>query len=112
MSIEENLHDEKFMEATNAMIELANRLSTQLGEEGEHKMGVAFIYAAARYNAYLAAGSVTTAGELADRKVKAADFFSDRFRQLYLSNLEEYIEHFDELLAEPEEVEIEKAAMQ
>lgn len=109
MGIDENMIDDKFMEATNAMIELANRMAAQFGEEGEHKMGVAFIFAAARYNAYLAANSVTSPGELAERKEKAVEYFGQRFRQLYSSNVDDYIEHFEQYMAKEDLPEPEQA---
>jgi hypothetical protein len=74
MSTDESLFDEQFLEATNKLIEIANEMG---GKYGDHKMGVAFIYAAARYNAYIAAGSVTSADELADKRDKAVEYFTD-----------------------------------
>ncbi len=95
MSTDESLFDEQFLEATNKLIEIANEMG---GKYGDHKMGVAFIYAAARYNAYIAAGSVTSADELADKRDKAVEYFTDRFRQLYDGNLADYIANFDEYM--------------
>ncbi|MBR9884046.1 MAG: DUF3144 domain-containing protein [Oceanospirillales bacterium] len=95
MSTDENLFDEAFVEATNRLIEIANEMGAKYGD---HKMGVAFIYAAARYNAYIAAGSVTDADELAGKRDKAVEYFTDRFRQLYDGNLQDYIANFDEYM--------------
>jgi len=95
MSFDENMFDDPFVEATNKLIEIANEMG---GKYGDHKMGVAFIYAAARFNAYIAAGSVGNAEELADKRDKAVEYFTDRFRQLYDGNLMDYIANFDEYM--------------
>lgn len=100
MSTEDELFDGQFLEATNRMIEIANEMGRQYGD---HKMGVAFIYAAARYNAYIAAGSVTSAEELSGKRDKAVEYFTDRFRQLYDGNLMDYIAHFDEYMGVAED---------
>jgi len=97
VSTDENQFDEPFLEATNKLIEIANEMGSRYGD---HKMGVAFIYAAARYNAYIAAGSVTSAEELSDKRDKAVEYFTDRFRQLYDGNLMDYIAHFDEYMGQ------------
>lgn len=97
MSTDENPFDEPFLEATNKLIEIANEISET---QGVHKVGVAFIHAAARYNAYIAAGSVTGADELADKRQKAVEYFTDRFRQLYDGNLQDYIANFDVYMGE------------
>ncbi len=94
---EENLFDAEFVEATNRLIEIANEMASKYSD---HKMGVAFIYAAARYNAYIAAGSVTDSQELAGRKDKAVEYFTDRFRQLYSGNLDDYIANFEDYLGQ------------
>lgn len=100
MSTDESMFDDEFVEATNKLIEIANEMGQRYGD---HKMGVAFIYAAARYNAYIAAGSVTKAEELAEKRDKAVEYFTDRFRQLYDGNLMDYIANFDEYMGASEE---------
>lgn len=92
---DENLFDEEFLEATNKLIEIANEMADKYGE---HKASVAFIYAAARYNGYIAANSVTSAAELEEKRPKAVEYFADRFRQLYDGNLQEYVANFDEYM--------------
>ncbi|MBN0989736.1 DUF3144 domain-containing protein [Amphritea pacifica] len=92
---DENLFDEQFLDVTNKLIEIAN----EMGEKyGEHKASVAFIYAAARYNGYIAASSVTSAEELESKREKAVEYFTSRFRQLYDGNLQEYVANFDEYM--------------
>ncbi|GGC00537.1 hypothetical protein GCM10011352_28360 [Marinobacterium zhoushanense] len=100
MSTDENMFDDEFVEATNKLIEIANEMG---GKYGDHKMGVAFIYAAARFNAYIAAGSVTKAEELVDKRDKAVEYFTDRFRQLFDGNLADYIANFDLYMGEAAE---------
>ncbi|SEG26651.1 MULTISPECIES: DUF3144 domain-containing protein [Marinobacterium] len=106
MSAEENLFDDEFVETTNKLIEIANEMAAK---QGEHKMGVAFIYAAARYNAYIAASSVTNADELAGKRDKAVEYFSDRFRKLYDGNLMDYIANFEEYMGIAEDQQAETA---
>ncbi len=106
MSTDENLFDDEFVETTNKLIAIANEMAAK---QGEHKMGVAFIYAAARYNAYIAASSVTSADELAGKRDKAVEYFSDRFRKLYDGNLMDYIANFDEYMGVAEEEQAETA---
>ncbi|MBS99098.1 MAG: DUF3144 domain-containing protein [Oceanospirillaceae bacterium] len=105
MSVDENMFDEQFVEATNKLIEIANEMG---GKYGDHKMGVAFIYAAARFNAYIAAGSVTSADELAGKREKAVEYFTDRFRQLYDGNLVDYISNFEAYMGEEQAQETAK----
>lgn len=97
--MDQETFDTEFLEATNKLIEQANQ---EAGKITEHKMGIAFIYAAARYNAFIAAGSVTNADELAARRDKAVEYFSDRFRQLYQANLDDYIANFGAYAGESE----------
>lgn len=106
MSTDENLFDEEFVEATNKLIEIANEMAAK---HGEHKMGVAFIYAAARFNAYIAASSVTSADELSGKRDKAVEYFTDRFRKLYDGNLMDYIANFDDYMGVAEQEEAETA---
>ena len=54
----------------------------------------------------IAASSVTKAEELADKREKAVEYFTDRFRQLYDGNLVDYISNFEEYMgAEESEAE-------
>lgn len=92
---DENVFDEQFLEATNKLIEIANEMADKYGE---HKASVAFIYAAARYNGYIAANSVISAEALEEKRPKAVEYFTDRFRQLYDGNLRDYVANFDEYM--------------
>ncbi len=106
---EQELMDDEFLDTTNKLIEIANEMGAKYGD---HKTGVAFIYAAARYNAYIAASSVTSAEALEESRPKAIEYFSNRFRQLYDGNMQEYVAHFEEYMGSgSEEPEIEKSAL-
>lgn len=99
--MDEETFDSEFFETANALIKNANEQAATLGE---HKVGIAFLYAAARYHAYIAASSVTCAEDLEAGKDKAVKYFSDRFSQLFEANLADYIANFDEY-TQPSETE-------
>lgn len=92
--------DKNFFKRTDAFIQVANDLSktNDLG-----KVSASLLYAAARYNAFLVASSAKDKAEADRNKVEAIEYFVDQYRSMLLANMNDYVNKFDEYLADDEQ---------
>ena len=84
-----------FWKRADAVIELANE---QRADASNSKVGASLLYAAARFNAFVAASSSADAQELAADRSEALEYFCDQFRTALTENLDAYIAHYDEYI--------------
>jgi hypothetical protein len=87
--------DDRFYDRADAHINLANE---QLDEIGLGKVSASFLYAAARFNAWVKACEVNTADEMRAAKDKTVDYFVAQYRAMLSENLDDYAKHFDKYM--------------
>lgn len=79
-------------------VAIANAQANQ-AERGE--VCASFMFAAARYCAYLSAGVRPDGKTLATQKKEITDYFLDQFRQMLEGNLEDHIQNFEPYMKPP-----------
>ena len=84
-----------FWKRADAVIHLANE---QRKDEGNHKVGASLLYAAARFNAFVAASSAEDVEEMKTDRDEALEYFCTEFRKAMVENLDDYIAHYDEYI--------------
>jgi hypothetical protein len=83
--------DDKFWERADSFIELANQ---HCGDIGRGKVSASLLYAAARFNAFVAASQSESGRDLRASKKEALDYFSDQFRKMLSENIDDYSANF------------------
>ena len=56
----------------------------------------ALLYAAARFNAFIASAEALSAEQLKSQRSGAVDFFNGQYRGMLAENLDDYIDNFEE----------------
>lgn len=84
--------DQEFWNRINAIINQAN---AQCDSASPNAVSVSTMYAAARFNAFIAANSTGSAENLKAEKQRALDHFTEQFRKMMDENLDDFIAHFD-----------------
>ena len=87
--------DKEFYEMADAFIGLANKQSKN-AEPG--KVSAAFLYAAARFNTYIAASGSGSANEYASGKEKSFEYFLAEYKKMLEEHFADYYENFDKYL--------------
>ncbi|MCG6904518.1 MAG: DUF3144 domain-containing protein [Rhodobacter sp.] len=87
-----NETDPAFFKRADAMISLAN---DQLEDADIGAVSASFLYAAARFNAFVSAANCETAQEMAASKSEMVDYFLDQYRTMITEHLEDYAANFD-----------------
>jgi hypothetical protein len=80
--------DDEFYSNVDELIQLANRLAMDVGDE---KLAAIFNFAASRYCAYLAASESYDEEELKKMRNEVLDYFCP----IYKSNLKRNLDHFE-----------------
>lgn len=88
----DNKFDELFWQRADQFINLANEQS-QEANPGE--VNSSFLYAAARYNAFIAAATARNIDELKKNKEEAVKYFSNQYKEAFIENLESWIENYE-----------------
>ena len=83
----EEQFDEKFKQLADAFIDLANQQSEQAHVDN---VGMAFLYAASRFNAYVFASAAKDLEQFEADMDSATGFFEDKYKEMLLLNLNEY----------------------
>jgi len=91
--------DEAFYKRADAHIHLAN---AQLAEVGRGKVSASFMYAVARFNAWISACGFESADEMQVSRDEAVEYFVNEYRQMLSQNLDDYIANFESYLRPPE----------
>ncbi len=89
--------DKEFYEIADAFIELANK-HCKNADQG--KVSAAFLYAAARFNTFIAASGSGSANEYASNKASSFDYFMSEYSKMLEEHFEDYYEHFNKYLRE------------
>jgi Protein of unknown function (DUF3144) len=88
--------DDDFWNRADAHIALAN---SQSKSTDAGKVSASFLYAAARFNAFIVASGQPDAKSLAANKAEAIDYFTKQFRKMLDENLSDHVENFGKYLA-------------
>jgi hypothetical protein len=88
-----NAPDQEFFDLADTYIELANR---HIAKYGKGKASASLSFAAARFNAFVAATSVPSGEALRQKHDEAVEYFCGQFRNMLLENLADWIDHFEE----------------
>ncbi|MDH4321370.1 MAG: DUF3144 domain-containing protein [Desulfobulbaceae bacterium] len=86
----------QFWQRADQFINLANEQS-QASSSGE--VSSSFLYAAARFNAFIAAATARNIDELKKNKEEAINYFSNLYREAFVENLEDWIANYDKHLS-------------
>ena len=89
--------DKEFYELADAFIKLANKQSKN-ADPG--KVSATFLYAAARFNTFIAATGSGSANEYASNKESSFDYFMLEYKKMLEEHFADYYENFDKYLRE------------
>jgi hypothetical protein len=92
MSTDKN---KKFYEMADAYISLANKQGKEV-EMG--KVSATFLYAAARFNVFLAASGSNTAEEFASHKKDVIDYYMTEYEKMLEEHFADYQNNFDKYI--------------
>jgi len=86
----------EFYEAADAFIALANEMakSTNPGN-----VSASFLYAAARFNTFIAASGATSAEEFASQQRQSKAYFLDEYEKMLNEHYADYLQNYDSYLA-------------
>lgn len=84
--------DDKFYDRADAHIHLANK---QCEEIGKGKVSASFMYALARYNAWVSASGFSSGADMKEAKTETIAYFTKQFQAMLEENLNDYIENFE-----------------
>ena len=87
--------DKEFYEMADAYISLANQQGKKV-EMG--KVSATILYAAARFNIFLAASGADSADELASRKKEIIDYFMTEYEKMLEEHFADYQNNFDKYI--------------
>ena len=87
--------DKLFWQRADQFLNLANEQS-QEASPGE--VNSSFLYAAARYNAFIAAATARNIDELKNNKEEAISYFSKQYKEAFIENIENWIENYEKHL--------------
>jgi hypothetical protein len=87
--------DESFFKRADSHIDLANE---QLADVSRGKVSSSFMYAVARFNAWVTACQADSADDLRAGKEESIEYFVAQYRAMLNENLDDYAEHFDKYL--------------
>lgn len=90
-----NTPDAKFWERANAIINLAN---DQCDAADPNEVGASTLYATARFNAFIVARTTGSAENMKLEKERALEYFTEQFRKMMATNLDDFAENFDRFM--------------
>ncbi len=85
--------DDKFFERADAHIKLANKHMNQQGNA--EMVNTSFLYAAARFNAWISAAGLKNAEEMKAKRADLMRYFVEQYTSMLEENLDNYIENYD-----------------
>ncbi|MEQ1672194.1 MAG: DUF3144 domain-containing protein [Hyphomicrobium sp.] len=90
--------DDEFYERADEHIHLAN---AQMANARRGVVSASFMYAAARFNAYVSACNAQSREHLIAERQATIDYFTEQYRLALTENLDDYISCFDDAMAPP-----------
>ena len=90
--------DEGFYDRADSLINVANEHCSSVGRG---KVSASFMYATARFNAWVSACGFESADEMNQRKAEAIEYFVAQYKTMLEENLDDYIAHFDRYMRAP-----------
>jgi len=94
--------DPNFFARADEHIKLNNR---QLDEHKKAEdVNASFLYAAARFNAWISAAGLTSQAEMALKREELIGYFTDQYRAMLEENLDDYITNYDQYLGVKKEL--------
>ena len=90
-----NETDDRFYERADAHIHLANE---HVEDIGRGKVSASFMYAVARFNAWVTTCGVNSAAELRDTQNETVEYFVAQYRAMLIENLDDYSDNFDKYM--------------
>ncbi len=87
--------DKEFYKMADAFIALANNQGKDV-EKG--KVSAAFLYAAARFNIFIAASGASSADEFASRGKNIKDYFMSEYEKMLEEHFADYQNNFEQYL--------------
>jgi hypothetical protein len=85
----------EFFDRANSLINLAN---DQCATTHPSEVSASTLYASARFNAFIVAGTTGSAQTMALEKERALEYFTDQFRKMMEANLDDFIENFEKYM--------------
>ena len=90
--MKDNEFDKRFWGRADQFIKLANE---QSHESNPGEVNSSFLYAAARYNAFIAAATAQNIDELKKNKEEAIRYFSTQYKEAFVENIEDWIKNYE-----------------
>jgi hypothetical protein len=91
--------DNKFYDRADEHIHLANG---QCEDIGRGKVSASFLYAVARFNAWVSACGFANAEDMKNEKEKTIGYFVTQYRAMLDENLDDYIKNFKKYMQAPD----------
>lgn len=88
-------NDPSFYDRADAFIHLANDQNKDIGRG---KVSASFMYAVARFNAWVSARWFDNADDMKTAKQETIDYFVKEYKEMLEENLDDYIKNFSEYL--------------
>lgn len=85
--------EREFRRVADAFIDLANQHMTEVQKEN---VGMALLFAAARFNAFVVASHSATLDKYESDRAKAIEFFSSNYLDMLKENLDDYRRAYEE----------------
>lgn len=85
----------EFWSRADSFIDLANE-QTQKFDDG--KVSASFLYAAARYNAFVSASKTKDQNELIGLKESFTEYMLEQYRKALEENIDDYITNYDQYI--------------
>lgn len=85
--------DDEFYDRADAHIHLSNDQITE--KIGRGKVSASFMYAVARFNAWVSACGWTNSKEMEEAKEETIEYFVTQYRKMLEENLDDYISNFE-----------------
>ncbi len=92
MSTTPSSTDKEFWQLADSFIALANEHCNSVSNK---KVSAAFLYAAARFNAFIVAANSSGKEQLAVEKDNAVTYFMEEYERMLRENLDDHIENFE-----------------
>ncbi len=88
--------DDEFYERADAHIHLSN---DQISEDiGHGKVSASFMFALARFNAYISATGSDSKEDMIAEKQEAIEYFVSEYRKMFEENYDDYIKNYEKYM--------------
>lgn len=87
-------NEQAFYARATELIKLANQ-QNQNTEIQTGEVSASFMWALARYNAWFGSTSFETKEQMQAKKQEMMDYYTERYKEMLDTHLEDYIENFD-----------------